>query len=59
MKTGSVEDIKEAIKTLLTLKKEEQDYMAKKAHDRAQLYYSLSNVGLKLEDFLQTFFKKD
>ena len=57
MKTGSVEDIKEAINTLLALDKEEQDYLGKKAHDRAQMYYSLSNVGLKLEDFLKTFFK--
>lgn len=59
MKTGSVEEIKEAIETFLKLNKEEQDYLAKKAHDRAQQYYSLTNVGLKLEDFLQTFFKKD
>lgn len=59
MKTGSVEDIKEAINTLLALSKEDQDYLGKKAHDRAQMYYSLSNVGLKLDDFLQTFFKKN
>ena len=59
MKTGSVEDIKEAIETLLALKKDEQDYMAKKAHDHAQMYYSLSNVSLKLDDFLQAFFKKN
>ena len=59
MKTGSVEDIKEAINTLLALSKDDQDYLAKKAHDHAQSYYSLSNVGLKLEDFLQTFFKKN
>ena len=59
MKNGSVEDIKEAIKTLLALSDEEQKYLGKRAHDRAQMYYSLSNIGLKLEDFLQTFFKKN
>ena len=59
MKTGSVEDIKEAIHTLLALSDEEKDYLGKKAHDRAQMYYSLSNVGLKLDDFLKTFFKKN
>lgn len=59
MKTGSVEDIKEAIGTLLSLSKEEQDYLAKKAHDHAQQYFSLSNVSLRLEDFLETFFKKN
>ena len=57
MKTGSVEEIKEAINTLLDLDKDEQDYLGKKAHERAQSYYSLSNVGLKLDDFLKTFFK--
>ena len=59
MKTGSVEDIKDAIKTLLDLTTEEQDYLAKKAQERASSYYSLTNVGLKLDDFLKTFFKKD
>ena len=59
MKTGSVEEIKEALETLLKLDKEDQDYLGKKARDRAQQYYSLTNVGLKLEDFLQTFFKKN
>ena len=59
MKTGSVEDIKEAIHTLLALSDEEKDYLGKKAHDRAQMYYSLSNVGLKLDDFLKTFFRKN
>lgn len=59
MKTGSVEDIKEAINTLLALSKEEQDYLGKKAHEHAQNEYSLSNVGLKLQDFLKAFFKKN
>ena len=59
MKTGSTEDIKEAIETLLSLSNEEREYMAKKAHDHAQMNYSLSNVSIKLDEFLQTFFKKN
>ena len=44
---------------MLALSKDDQDYLGKKAHERAQSYYSLSNVGLKLDDFLKTFFKKN
>ena len=59
IKSGTSEEIKDAMLTLINLQDEERNYLGEKAKNEIQKYYSLSNINKKLDEFLQAFFQKN